>query len=380
MGEAHGWGSPYAGARTSTSRTRYEGARMLMRERAGKAAWGLVAGSASTWGAAQVTRGVELDGPAARQAAVVLIVLALARLAHLPVLALKHGLPRLGRVGAVRRHEAAVGCTVTAAMVGGVLVAAPLLWWLAEAVCGLLDLPLHISGARPLVVVALADLLLGMALTALRGPLTAEGRAQGAAGRLGRLAVSFGVLWLLTVALDGIRPDTDAWWRTLLAMAALAVLFSLLGTGFTVSHDLGWPALRQIVLRVLPFLAVGSVAGSALMLWLVSWFSTALRPTLHVSGFGTFLLGGLVTAALMWAAGLPFFLRGLRRRGLSLRAVPPRGGAYGPDAPCGAVRRLSVRGTGFGFLWPQPRPAAAPAPDQARGRSRDPGPGPGPRP
>ncbi|MFI6104996.1 hypothetical protein [Streptomyces sp. NPDC051310] len=348
--------------------------RTQMRERATKAVWGLVAGSASTWGAAQVTRGVELDGPAGRQAAVVLIVLALARLAHLPVLALKHGLPRLGRVGAVRRHEGAVGCTVTAAMVGGVVVAAPFLWWLAEAVCGLLDLPLRISGARPLVVVALADLLLGMALTALRGPLTAAGRAQGAVGRLGRLAVCFGVLWLLTAVLDGIRPDAGAWWRTLLVMVALAVLFSLLGTGFTLWHDLGWPALRRMVLRTLPFLALGSVAGSALMLWLVSWFSTALRPTLHVSGSGTFLLGGLVAAALMWAAGLPFFLRGLGRRGLSLRAQPRPGGAYGPDEPYGAMRRLAVRATGFGFLWPRPRPTAAPARGPASAAAPDPWP------
>ncbi|GAA3801784.1 phage holin family protein [Streptomyces phyllanthi] len=314
----------------------------VMRERTTKALWWLVMGSASTWGAAQVTRGVELDGPAGRQALTVLTMLAVSTLGHLPVLAVKHGLPRLVRVDAVRRHEGAVACLVTVVTVGAAVVMAPLLWWLAETVCALLDLPLRISGFWPFVVVALVDLLLGLALTALRGSLTSKGRAQGAVGRLGRLAVCFGVLWLLTSALGGVRLEADEWWRAVIAMVVSAVLFSLLGTGFTLSHDLGWPDLRRLVLGVLPFLAVGSLAGGALVLWLVSWFGTGLRPTLHVSGFGTFLSAGVITAVVLWAAGLPFFLYGLKRRGT--------------DAPQGGPRPLSVRATGFGYVWPRPRP------------------------
>ncbi|MFJ8646720.1 hypothetical protein ACIRNI_11405 [Streptomyces sp. NPDC093546] len=335
-----------------------------MRERVTKAAWWLVTGGATAWGAAQTTRGVELGGPAGRQVAVVLIVLALGLLALLPGRALKHGLPRLVRTDAVRRHEGPVSCLLSVTMVGGVLVLGPMQWWLAEAVCGLLGLPLRIAGFWSYVAAAVVELFLGIAVTALRGSLTAKGRAEGAVGRLGRLLVCFGVLWLLAQALGGVRLETDEGWRSLLALTAMAVLLSALGTGYTLSHDLGWPALRPMVLGSLPLLAAGSVAGGALALWLVSWFSTALRPTLHVSGLGTFLLGGLIAAALMWTAGLPFFLYGLKRRGLSLsqgrRAAHPYDAAY-PYPHDAAYRPLAVRGTGFGYVWPAPRKPAAPA-------------------
>ncbi|WP_344364972.1 hypothetical protein [Streptomyces gobitricini] len=101
----------------------------------------------------------------------------------------------------------------------------------------------------------------------------------------------------------------------------------------------------------LPFLAVGSVAAGALVLWLVSWFSTGLRPTLHVSGLGTFLSAGVTTAVVLWAVGLPFFLHGLKSRGVG--------------APHGGPRPLVVRATGFGFVWPR-TPGSAP-PDGAGG-------------
>ncbi|MEE1751550.1 hypothetical protein [Streptomyces sp. SP18CS02] len=311
---------------------------------ASKALW-VVTGAVSAWATAQITRGVELEGPAGQQAAVVLMLLAVAKLAQLPFWVWRRGTPRLLRARGIRTRAGAVSCTLAVFMLVGGVVVGPATWWLAESLCGLLDLPFRISGFWPYVVASLVDLVLMVVLKALSDSCTREGRSEGAVGRLARLTACFGVLCLLTAGTGTIRLGQEPWWRSLLTLVVLGALFSAAGLGGTLFSDLGWPGLRRTLLMVLPVLAVGSVAATTLLLWWVTWFSTALRPTAALEGFGSFLTAGLIATAMLWAANLPFFLYGLRRRGHSLRTPP---GGYGATAP------VAVRANGFGYVWLQP--------------------------
>ncbi|MFJ2780794.1 hypothetical protein [Kitasatospora sp. NPDC087315] len=298
------------------------------------------AGGLTAWTAAQITGGVELNGPAGRQAAVALVFLVLSQL---PIRAGRLAKRLLRRVRWSEGAAAAVSCIAALGMLIGAVTLGPVQWWLTEVLCDHLGLPLHISGFWPFVVAPLVDLLLSVALAMPGACLTRKGRATGSVGRFTRLVACFGALWLLTSGLGIGRLGADEWWRSTATMAALAVLLlALAGLGATVYSDFGWPHLRSLLLAGLPFVAAFGVCAIALTLWLLSWLSTAMRPTLGIEGFGTFLWAGLITTAVLWAANLPSFLHGLRRR----RHNSPTGdGGYGPARP------PAVWANGFGYVW-----------------------------
>ncbi|MFC5746925.1 hypothetical protein [Actinomadura rugatobispora] len=303
----------------------------------------LVRDGIAIWCAAQILRDVRLEGPAGRQAAAVLVVLLLSRLLGWLALQGVRQLQdrRLWRQRWIRSHP---GTTVSAFFVGSLSLAVvlePFAWWAADAVCRALDLPLHMSGLWVFVAAPLVKSVIGFLLRS-----AADLRKPGELGKPIRFAACLGVLWLLVAVLDGVRLAAGQWWRTLLTTVVLAALFNVVNLRISMSSTFPWAHTRRRLRRGMLILAVYSLVANALVLWPVSWFSTALRPSLEVAGTGTFLLGGLIATVVMWAANLPFFLAGLRARGLSMS-----GGGTATGYPI----RLHV--SRFGYIWESPPPS-----------------------
>ncbi|GAA2437014.1 hypothetical protein GCM10010191_59830 [Actinomadura vinacea] len=305
----------------------------------------LVRDGIAIWCTAQILRDVRLEGSAGRQAAAVLVVLGLTWLVTLG----SQGLRKLqsGPLWRNRWARSHPGTTVSAFVVGGLSLAVvlePLTWWAATAMCRALDLPLRMSGFWVFVVAPLVKIVIDFLLRSV-----GEQRKPGGLGRLVRFAACLGVLWLLVAVLDGVRLGAEQWWRTLITTVVLAALFNVANLRISMSSTYPWDYDRRRLLWGMLMLAVYSLVANALVLWLVSWSSTALRPPLETAGTGTFLVGGLIATVVMWAANLPFFLAGLRARGLRL---------FGAEAEAGyLVHPLRLHVSRFGYIWESPAPA-----------------------
>lgn len=268
----------------------------------------LVFDAAGVWVAAQLVKGMSLEGSAGQQLLALLVVVAVNVVGVYlsPVL--------VGVLG---------GCLGVPLMFAFAVASSPLLLWAGVAVCRWLDLPLDIAGFWPLILAAVVVHVVVACAQQVWAARTKSGRRQGALAAIVRTATSFGVLVLIAAVFDGARIETGAGSQQLLTLSVLAVVFII--PDITVNRW-GEDIILMSWVSSLLVLAVYAVVANALMLWLISWISTGLTLTLSVSGFVTFLLASLLGTAVMWLVNAPFLLYGGRHA-------------------------TAVRTSRFGFLW-----------------------------
>jgi len=178
------------------------------------------------------------------------------------------------------------------------VVVTPAVLWLSVWLCGVLGLPVQLSGFWPTVVAALvvaAGRRIPLWLFGLVGPAQAR---KAAAWALGECAAITGGLLLAVAMLEGVWLESGPGEQQLLTLVVLAVLFSF------VELDLAIPLVAAVAAMLLV---------NSLTLWLLSWFSTGMDIMLKISGFWTLVL----VAAIVTIATLPIRIarwRVLRRR------------------------------------------------------------------
>jgi hypothetical protein len=273
-----------------------------------------------------------LDGELYRQVLAVAIVVAIL---NLPAL-LRRAAKRLGRWARGARHvsrkSTVNAARLTSAIVQIVLLIPPLPFWFSVKVCQSLGLPVDVDGIWPTVVGALVVDSVSIVPGFVVKVLTTRGRGDLTGGMLLRLTLSLGVLWVVVLVFEGAGFDTGPWWRQLLVTVALTPVFHIVN--LRINLTLGTPA----AVAGLPLLFGYGVAVNGLMLWLVSWISTGMHPTLRIGGFTTYLLAAMLATAVMWTASARLHLA-------LLRAAPAdwRTGGYNPLV-------VIIRTSRFGYL------------------------------
>jgi len=168
-----------------------------------------------------------------------------------------------------------VGFVVVSALI--TLVAASLAGstavYLAVRLCGAFDLPVQVTGLWSALGTYWLAVVFGSAFKILLKSLLG-----GAATLLGMLktaevALVAGGLLLAEQLFAGVRLESGPHMPQWVALTVVAVLFSALAL------QIDLPGLRTLSL----------VVCGALGLWLVSWLSTWMELTLHISGFWTFV-------------------------------------------------------------------------------------------
>ena len=113
-----------------------------------------------------------------------------------------------------------------------------------------------------------------------------------------RVAVTAVALWISTLILSGITLNTDASWKKILTLLAVAVIFGLV-------NGVIRPIIKVIgcAAYVLTLGLIALIVNGALFL-LVSWIAGKLNLPFHVDGFWTAVLGALIVGVISWLMGL----------------------------------------------------------------------------
>ncbi len=113
-----------------------------------------------------------------------------------------------------------------------------------------------------------------------------------------RVAVTAVALWISTLVLSGITLNTDATWKKILTLLAVAVIFGLV-------NGVIRPIIKVIgcAAYVLTLGLIALIVNGALFL-LVSWIAGKLSLPFHVDGFWTAVLGALIVGVISWLMGL----------------------------------------------------------------------------
>lgn len=262
------------------------------------------------WVAAESLRDFRFAGsPAQRLTALALVTVVLVAVTGLVTIPLSRATARAARRNLIRmqdepldldgsdweffapfRRHAVFSVIGIAIRVVVIVVLGPLLLWASVRLGRDLDLPVRLTGFGTLVVASLVVYAIAAVCQGLLALATKTGRAGGSVRVIARYVLCLCGLWFAVAVLGGVRLDSGSGGRQSLALVVVAALILLTTGWFTLS------------LPVPGLVAVGVVVLNALRLWLVSWLSTWMEPTLGISGFWTFLLTALIISVLMWPA------------------------------------------------------------------------------
>lgn len=117
---------------------------------------------------------------------------------------------------------------------------------------------------------------------------------------LAKTVINAVAIWIAAWVVSGISLTDGAWWRQVVTVLLVAVVFGVVN--FVIKPIVKLFSLPLFILS----LGLITFVINALMLWLTSWASGKLHLDFHVSGFWSALAGSLIISIVAWALHLAF--------------------------------------------------------------------------